>query len=1059
MRRTGYWLTLVLCVALIAGGALGAAFGAYQRSYEVRGWVDPVSGDPLPYRVPLAGVNVELTQYDADALAQELDAIAAAGFTWVRQTFPWAAIEPEPGRPDFSAYDAIVEAVAARPSLRLLAVLDTAPDWARRPEASDRLYAPPASMAAFGAFAGMVAARYADRIDYYQIWDEPNLHTHWGGLDPRPADYAAMLAAAYPAIKGSDATATVITAGLAPTVETGPRNLSDVLFLRALYQAGARDSFDAVAGKPYGFDYAPDDRTVRDDTLNFSRIILLREEMVRQGDGHKALWGSHFGWNHLPEGWRGPPSIWGQVDAETQARHTRAAYARAAREWPWMGGLILQHWQPDAPADDPIQGFAVRDRASDWFSGGAFFENEVLGVGLHHPTDPRLRYAGEWRFGALGADVQHSDPGDPPPDGSAHRLTFNFEGRSLAFQVRRAEYVAYLYIRVDGEPAIALPRIPPGEAVGGGESYIILKSPTLAPLTETIVAAQGLAPGTHTAEVRAYLGYARWLLAGIAVGDPPDTGALDGLIVGCVLLALIGLVGGGLLLRHLPPETLVATDTLSAYIHHMKGFLGALVLSTAAVLGLVLTVNHYLPVVLRRDLPAFALTVIAVGALTFSPALIASLAALIALWLIIYNRPFIGLALIVFWTPFFLLPVELFVWALPMVEIAVLLTATAVGVRMVVTERLRSGRPMRWRLADRAALLFALLALSSLLWADQISPATRELRIIIAMPFAFYFLLRNVRLARGDLVRLVDVLLLAGLAVSAYGLIQFVVGGPGVTVAEQGARRVMSVYSSPNNLALFLGRCIPFGVAMVLIAPGTTRRVIVAGIALVMGVALLLTQSIGALLLGIPAALAVVLLLWDRRRGTVIVVVMALAILALLPLSRFIPRLQGALDLTRSSSLVRTQLWTSTLNLLREHPLTGVGLDQFLYAYRSRYILPEAWQEPDLSHPHNLILDFWTRLGLGGVGILAMFQLAFWRSGWRAWRRLAPTPQTSAEDRARRRLLQAVIAGAMGSMAYFLAHGLVDNSYFVTDLAYVFWFSLALVTRLENPRTGEEGHG
>jgi hypothetical protein len=44
--------------------------------------------------------------------------------------------------------------------------------------------------------------------------------------------------------------------------------------------------------------------------------------------------------------------------------------------------------------------------------------------------------------------------------------------------------------------------------------------------------------------------------------------------------------------------------------------------------------------------------------------------------------------------------------------------------------------------------------------------------------------------------------------------------------------------------------------------------------------------------------------------------------------------------------------------------------------------------------------------------------------------------------------MRAVLAGAMGSMAYFLAHGLVDNSYFVVDLAYVFCFTVALVARL-----------
>ncbi len=36
----------------------------------------------------------------------------------------------------------------------------------------------------------------------------------------------------------------------------------------------------------------------------------------------------------------------------------------------------------------------------------------------------------------------------------------------------------------------------------------------------------------------------------------------------------------------------------------------------------------------------------------------------------------------------------------------------------------------------------------------------------------------------------------------------------------------------------------------------------------------------------------------------------------------------------------------------------------------------------------------------------------------------------------------------MGSMADFLAHGLVDNSYFVVDLSYVFCLTLALAVRL-----------
>jgi O-antigen ligase len=419
---------------------------------------------------------------------------------------------------------------------------------------------------------------------------------------------------------------------------------------------------------------------------------------------------------------------------------------------------------------------------------------------------------------------------------------------------------------------------------------------------------------------------------------------------------------------------------------------------------------------LRRDLPAFAVTVGAAGLLYLSPTLITTGVALVALWVLIFNRPVIGLALIVFWSPFHLVPIDLAFFALPMVEINVLLTLSAVIARSLILrpKRALSASPMRGlRWMDWAMLAFVGAACLTLLWAEQSGPATREFRIIVIEPALLYLLIRVIRPTRADLVRLVDVLILSGVAVSAIGLVQYVMGGPGITIAEAGSRRLMSVFSSPNNLALFLGRCVPFAVAMALVAPAgrggwlTLRRACAACAALVMLAALALTQSAGAALLGLPAGLAAVFLLWDGRWGLVLVGVMALGLLSLIPLSRFVPRLQGALDLTRTSSFTRTQLWTSTINLLRERPLTGAGLDQFLYLYRSRYILPEAWQEPNLSHPHNLLLDYWTRLGClswqrcnSGSGVLACgpgdgcdgratwigWCWQRWSARWAAWR-------------------------------------------------------------------------
>ena len=58
--------------------------------------------------------------------------------------------------------------------------------------------------------------------------------------------------------------------------------------------------------------------------------------------------------------------------------------------------------------------------------------------------------------------------------------------------------------------------------------------------------------------------------------------------------------------------------------------------------------------------------------------------------------------------------------------------------------------------------------------------------------------------------------------------------------------------------------------------------------------------------------------------------------------------------------------------MLRDFPSRGIGLDQFLWLNRSRYIDPHIWNERYTSHPHNLLLDSWLSLGLPGLALLAV---------------------------------------------------------------------------------------
>jgi len=1022
------WLAWWLCVALALGGAVGALATRERREEDTRGWVDATATLALPQRLPLAGVNVELRQYAPDELAAQLERIAAAGFTWVRQPFLWQAIEPQPGEFTWDAYDALVDAVAAQPGLQLVAVLDGAPAWARDELAPEHPYAPPRSVAEYGAFAGAVAARYAASITYYQIWDEPNLTTHWGNLDPRPARYVALLRAAYSAIHAADPTASVLAAALAPTTESGPDNLGDVQYLRAIYDLGGGETFDAAAGKPYGFDTGPDDRRVDRDLLNFARLILLREEMVRRGDAAKPLWGSNFGWNALPAGWTGPPSIWGSVSAVQQADYTRRAYARARDEWPWVGGLILQHWDPAAPADDPIQGFAVADRIGAW---GALFAADGLIPGRYPAQNAHTTYSAGWQFSDLGADAA------PPAEGVnpatvENRIDVTFKGTALALILHRGDYLAYLTVEVGGEPAPALPRNRQGEA------FVVLTSPTRAPETVLIRVADDLPPGAHSATIlqRPAQGDDRWPIAGFAVGVAPDTSATDRALWVCALvggLALLGVVGIGL---RLPWASL--TVPAPATFRHFLAWLASLAASGIVLVGALLAWGGAVPDVLRRDPPALALTLITAGVAALSPPLVVTLAALAVLFVLIYHRPLLGLMLIVFWSAFFLSTLDLLFDAFATVEVYAGLTVAALALRAAVEwGRARRGeaaalpfRQPRWNALDVAVLAFVLLGALSLSWAEFRGPALRFFRVVMLEPAAFYLLLRVLRLGRRDWLWLVDTLLFTGAAIAVVGFWLYFTG-QSVVEAEGGARRLISVYGSPNGVGLYLGRCLPFALAFLLLTErGSWRWLYAAASGLLMLGALLLSQSRGAILLGLPAALVAVLIAWRGRAALrLVVITLILFAVILIPLSLALPRLG---DLLGETATFRRHLWASSWQLIREHPLTGAGLDQFLYAYRSRYLLPEAWAEPDLSIPHNLLLNHWVNLGILGVAALIGLQALFWRT------------LAAARRRARDPIALALVIGLAGSMADFLAHGLVDVAYFAINLAFVFFLSLAL---------------
>ena len=1004
------WLAILLAGLALLAGATGLALA--QQSAALRLAPTPPAAAQLTRSL---GLNIALEQASSQERSAALDAIAAAGFGWVRQRFPWDQIEPERGVFAWESWDELVAALDAR-GLQVVAVLDGAPAWARAEVDAANPLAPPASRADFGRFAAAVAQRYGSSLRFYQIWDEPNIAPHWGNRYVDAADYAALLREGAVQVRSADPDAVVLLAALAPTVEGGGLNQSDVAYLDALYAAGAAPWFDAAAAQPYGFDRPPDDPPAA-GRLNFRRAELLRAVMLRREDAATPLWLTAFGWRSDDAG----AASWLGVDPATQATWAVEALEWARRHWDWEGGLAWAAWQPAQPASDLRWGFALvapdgqptptLAALSGWAQA-----THPLGPGVWPVDWPAIGNEGGWRQTRLAAD---------PPHGAAlgnNRLLLPFEGAALALTVQRGPYWGFLDVAIDGAPANALPRD------AAQRANLLLHDPL--GQEATVVVARDLAAGPHLAEISASGGWEQWPLLAVQVASQ-TTGGWPGWLVWALGLGGVALTGAGLWgleRRRAAARPAAAGPGPSRFAPAQR-----------------------VPTALRYGLLALLCVAVALG-----PAPL-QLAGLGLLWLLFLLFPATGLALLAAVAPLFLTPLPLLGRAFSPVELTAWLLATALAARLLMDAAAgwRSRRsttppaawpPMGLNALDWPVLALLAVALASLAAADNLGVALRELRTVIVTGALGYGL---VRLAPADAAGRFDPwpvvwgIGLGAAVVAGWGLVQ-AVDGVGLIGAE-GVWRVRGPFGSPNNLALYLGHALPIMLAVATFGRDRRRRLAAGLLSLLILLGLVLTFSKGALLLALPAAVLFMGFAIGGRWRWIALGALAVGALALLPLFAT-ERFAGLFDLQGGTSFLRVQLWRGAWNMVQDHPWLGVGLDNFLYAYRTRYALPAAWQELNLSHPHNVVLDFWTRLGFLGLLVgLWLFTAAFWQ-GWPAFKR------ASGERRA-------LLLGLLAALVATLAHGLIDNSLFLVDLMLLFMLSLGLIARLAEAGTDKTSDG
>lgn len=297
-----------------------------------------------------------------------------AGFTGIKQQVEWKAVEVSPGEYVWDEVDRIVEA-ANRHGLEVMIGVYAAPYWMRRvqPRAESQVEirqgaaitaeqwqaqfsafhnGPPANFGDFGHFLMTMASRYGDKVQSYELWNEPNLAGNWDGTI-NAGEFVELMAVGYRGVKRGNPNAIVISGGLSPNgVFDLNTALDDVAFLEAMYQyrdGMIRDYYDVLGLHTYGFNNAPNDTpdnysnpgtSFKDHwSFYFRRFENHWDVLQKYGDTGKQIWLTEMGWTTYS---LHPEFPYGaEISDQQQGQYLADSYTLVKERFPYVTGLVV----------------------------------------------------------------------------------------------------------------------------------------------------------------------------------------------------------------------------------------------------------------------------------------------------------------------------------------------------------------------------------------------------------------------------------------------------------------------------------------------------------------------------------------------------------------------------------------------------------------------------------------------------------------------------------------------------------------------------------------------
>jgi O-antigen ligase len=339
-------------------------------------------------------------------------------------------------------------------------------------------------------------------------------------------------------------------------------------------------------------------------------------------------------------------------------------------------------------------------------------------------------------------------------------------------------------------------------------------------------------------------------------------------------------------------------------------------------------------------------------------------------------------------------------------------------------------------------------------------------------PILLFILIFNIFRIKEDLTKIIWAFLVSAAAVSLLAIFQKITGlfiaNPFWAAAE--TRRVVSFFGYPNAVGLYLAPLAMIFIGWLFslqwknILEQPFKKIIIILTIIASLLAIYSARSEGALL-GLAAGLLIFGLLAGYKQ---LLITLTLLIILIGGVFWFAPTSTNNFILTKLtlrdlSGQIREQQWKETWKMLvPEKILTGAGLNNYQTAIKpyhqegiffnydnlpnfdavvwaSSTLRTKYWQPVEIYlYPHNIILNFWSELGLIGALLFVWLTIKYLIISYKLIKTLGRSGNTD----------KYLILGLAAAMITIIVHGLVDVPYFKNDLAVMFWLLFALLGAL-----------